>query len=353
MNEGGKSGRPFGLGLIVGKFSPLHRGHEWLIDQAALQCDRLLILSYANPEFDRCGAAVRRLWLAKQFPEHETLVIDAAWLEQVCDQRQIAALPIPINDSSDECQQNFLAWLLKDVLKRVPDAMFCSETYGHSCAALLSRDLGHHVEAVIMDLDRSHVPVSATQIRRNPYEQRQWMAPEVASAFVHRIVLLGGESSGKTTLTAALAEHFKSTWVHEYGRELWEQQKGILTEDDLLKIGQEQIRREEQALRSANGYLFCDTSPLTTAGYSLWMFGHVDQTLAQLATRTYDAIILCEPDFPFVQDGTRREEAFRNQQHAWYQERLAALRCPVLEVSGTVSERVSRVASWLTSLNLR
>ena len=353
MSETGKSERPFGLGLIVGKFSPLHRGHEWLVDQAALQCDRLLILSYANPEFDRCEAPVRRLWLAEQFPEHEALVIDAAWLKQACEQRQITALPIPRNDATDESQQNFLAWLLKDVLQRVPDALFCSETYGQSCAAVLSTELRRRVKAVIVDLDRSHVPVSATQIRRNPYEQRQWMAPEVASAFVHRIALLGGESSGKTTLAAVLADHFKTIWVHEYGRELWEQQKGILSEEDLLKIGQEQIRREEQVLRFANRYLFCDTSPLTTLGYSLWMFGHVAPVLTQLAGRTYDAIILCKPDFPFVQDGTRREEAFRDQQHAWYQERLATLRCPVLEVSGTVPERVSSVASWLTSLNLR
>jgi HTH-type transcriptional repressor of NAD biosynthesis genes len=106
MNEGGKSTRPFGLGLIVGKFSPLHQGHEWLINQAAIQCDRLLILSYANPEFDCCAAPARRLWLARQFPEHETLVIDAAWLERACDLQQITVRPIPTNDSSDESQQH-------------------------------------------------------------------------------------------------------------------------------------------------------------------------------------------------------------------------------------------------------
>jgi HTH-type transcriptional repressor of NAD biosynthesis genes len=50
---------------------------------------------------------------------------------------------------------------------------------------------------------------------------------------------------------------------------LGEQQKGILSEEDLLKIGHERIRREEQALKSANGYLFCDTSPLTTLGNSI------------------------------------------------------------------------------------
>jgi HTH-type transcriptional repressor of NAD biosynthesis genes len=128
----------------------------------------------------------------------------------------------------------------------------------------------------VFDRTESGIPVSATQIRREPHRLRQWIAPEVASDFVHRIVLLGGESSGKSTLAAALAAHYDTVWVHEYGRELWEQQNGIMSESDLLAIAQQQIRREEAASRAANGYLFCDTSPLTTAGYGLWMFGRVD-----------------------------------------------------------------------------
>jgi len=349
MTEDERTARRFGLGLVVGKFSPLHLGHEWLIQQAAKQCNRLLILSYANPEFDRCDALTRRRWFAARFPEHETLVIDATWPEQT--RGGIAVRPVPLNDSSDEEQQNFLSWLLKDILKRIPDAIFCSEPYGLSCASGLTKALGREVVAVIMDLDRNQFPISATQIRQNPFKQHRWMSPEVADAFVHRIVLLGGESSGKSTLAAALAAHYRTVWVHEYGRELWEQQNGVMSEEDLLIIGHEQIRREEEALRSANRYLFCDTSPLTTLGYSLWMFGRTDPELANLATRAYAAAILCKPDFPFVQDGSRREEAFRDQQYAWYQEQIGTMKCPVLEVGGSVSERVSTVTGWLSTLH--
>ena len=344
--------KPFGLGLVVGKFSPLHLGHEWLIRQAALQSDRLLILSYANPEFDRCDAASRRRWFAATLPQYEAQVLDSDSLSQLCAGRRIAARSLPQNDSSDEKQQNFLAWLLKDVLQRTPDAIFCSETYGLSSARVLSKVLGHKVAAVVMDPDRHQMPLSATQIRQNPYDWRAGMSPPVAAAFVRRVVLLGGESSGKSTLAAALAAHFQTVWVHEYGRELWEQQHGSMSEADLLKVGYEQIRREEEALSAANGYLFCDTSPLTTAGYGLWMFGRVQAELAELAAREYDAIILCKPDFPFVQDGSRREEAFRGQQHAWYQQQTAALQSRLLEVAGTVPERVSRVARWLEALRV-
>jgi HTH-type transcriptional repressor of NAD biosynthesis genes len=345
--------KPFDLGLVVGKFSPLHLGHEWLIEQAALQCNHSLILSYSNPEFERCNASNRRGWFAARLPRYETLVIDSASLHALCAARGIAVRPIPLNDCGDEEQQNFLAWLLKDVLKRTPDAFFCSEAYGPACASVLSQAFGRRVAALVLDPARTRIPVSAAQIRQNPYGLRRFMAPEVAAAFVRRVVLLGGESSGKTTLAVALAEHYRTIWVHEYGRELWEQQNGIMSEADLLQVGHEQIRREDDALGSANHYLFCDTSPLTTAGYGLWMFGRIQPELAELASREYDAVILCKPDFPFVQDGSRREAAFRDQQYAWYQQQRTTLKCPVLEVAGTVAERVSSVARWLSVLDLR
>jgi HTH-type transcriptional repressor of NAD biosynthesis genes len=345
--------KPFDLGLVVGKFSPLHLGHEWLIEQAALQCSHLLILGYSNPEFQRCNASNRRAWFAARLPRYETLVFDTASLHALCAGLGIAVRPIPLNDSSDEEQQNFLAWLLKEVLRRAPDAFFCSDAYGPACASVLSEALGRRVAARVVDPERTRIAVSATQIRQNPYGLRRFMAPEVAAAFVLRVVLLGGESSGKTTLAAALAAHYGTIWVHEYGRELWELQNGAMSAADLLEVGHEQIRREEDALASANHYLFCDTSPLTTAGYGLWMFGGVQPELAQLATREYDAVILCKPDFPFVQDGSRREAAFRDQQYAWYQQQRATLKCPVLEVAGTVAERVSSVARWLSELDLR
>ncbi len=341
----------FALGLVVGKFAPLHLGHEWLIKQASQQCDRLLILSYCNPEYARCSPAVRRRWLAARFPGHEAIVVDDQWLGQRCFALGIPLRPLPQNNSSDEAQQTFLAWLLSMVLKRRPDAIFCSESYGTECARVLSHVLGHTVTPIIVDLDRSHAPVSASHIRRNPQLMRRWMASEVNTSFVYRIAVLGGESTGKTSLAAALAAHFETAWVHEYGRELWEQQSGDLNEADLLKIAQEQIRREEAESRVASGYLFCDTSPLTTAGYAGWMFGRVDVKLAKLAMRSYDGIVLCCPDFPFVQDGTRRDEAFRLQQHAWYEEQLGELSTPLFEAAGDISHRVLSVGRWIRSLN--
>ena len=203
---------------------------------------------------------------------------------------------------------------------------------------------------MVNDRNRHHFPISATQIRSDPHRNRQMLSPVVYAAYVRRIALLRGESTGKSTLAGALAAHFKTEWVPEYGRELWEERDGKLSEEDLLTIAKEQIRREDGASRRAIQYIFCDTSPLTTAGYSFWMFNHIQSELASLASREYDAVLLCDPDFPFVQDGTRRDEQFRDRQHAWYLQQAKTLECPFLEVTGSLPDRVATVARWLPEL---
>ncbi len=357
--------KPFRLGLVVGKFAPLHAGHEWLIAQAASQCEALLILSYTQPEFDGCSVPTRRAWLAERAAGHEVHVIDNAWLAQRCVQLGIAPQLVPPNTADDLVQQHFLGWLLKNLLQRQPDALFCSENYGPPCAAVLSTLLGRPVQAVVVDQPRRHRPISASQLRADPGLHAAWLAPCVRAHFARRVLLLGGESSGKSTLAAALASDFATPWVAEYGRELWEAQGGVLQEPDMLAIAEEQLRRENAAWQDAQaradlatrtgGYpplVFCDTSPLTTAYYSDWMFQRVAPQLAALTQRPYDAIILCVPDFAFVQDGTRCSSEFRDAQHAWYQTQLENVACPVLCVGGGVQARRAQVKQWLQQIGL-
>ena len=67
-------------GLVIGKFCPLHRGHELLIEQAQAACDELLIISWSKPEFRGCEGESRERWLARLFPAAERLVLDDARL---------------------------------------------------------------------------------------------------------------------------------------------------------------------------------------------------------------------------------------------------------------------------------
>lgn len=338
------------FGLVVGKFSPLHLGHEHLIARALAACEQVAVVGYSQPEFPGCGRAQRGAWVAQRFPQVLNLQVDDATVRARCAERGIAWHPMPPNTAPDAVQQDWFAWLLDGPLALRPDAMFASEAYVFPTCERLSRLWGHAVTPVCVDPQRRIHPVSATQIRRDPHAHREHLHPGVYRDFVRRVVLLGGESSGKTTLARALATAFDTTWVPEYGRERWVERGGELTLQDLLDIGRIQVEREEALLAKANGVLFCDTSPLTTLGYAGWMFGVQPDALHTLARRRYDLIVLCEGDFAFVQDGTRQQADFRSMQQAWYERQLEGREETVLRVRGDVTSRTVQVRAALTSL---
>lgn len=159
--------------------------------------------------------------------------------------------------------------------------------------------------------------------------------------------MLGGESSGKTTLAAALARELGSVWAPEFGRELWTEKNGALLFDDMLAIGRAQQAREQALLPDATRWLVCDTSALTTIFYSTEMFGRADPALAALAAQPYDVTLLCAPDFAFVQDGTRRDDGFRQRQHAWYVAELVRRGVPYTVIHGPLVRRVRQALALL------
>ncbi|KAB8060819.1 AAA family ATPase [Janthinobacterium sp. FT14W] len=335
-------------GLVVGKFCPLHMGHELLIDRAREASEELLLVSYTKPEFPGLDPARREGWLRAQFPQAHIVVLDDARLAALCAARGVPARTLPHNDDDGDHHRHFMGWLCWTVLDLPVDAVFSSEDYGPGFARVLERHYARGpVAHVSVDQARTLVPVSGTLVRQDPQAHAAFLSPLVRASLVTRVCVLGGESSGKTTLAAALAAHFGCAWVAEYGRELWESQDGILAYDDLLKIGREQLRREAQAAMQAQRWLFCDTSPLTTYFYCVEMFGKAEAELLDLAGHAYDLVVLCAPDFPFIQDGTRRDDSFRLRQHAWYQAELARRGIAFVNVSGSVDERIRQVAQVL------
>jgi len=167
---------------------------------------------------------------------------------------------------------------------------------------------------------------------------------------IPRLALLGGESSGKTTLAIALAQALGTVWVPEYGRQRWEELRETLSMDELVRVAQRQVQDEETLLAQASGWLVCDTTPLTTLQYCLYDHGQAPPVLWELARRPYALVLLCAPDFAFVQDGARRDDAFRAAQHAWTLQQLITHQQPWQVVSGTVAQRLAQVLSLLTGL---
>ena len=168
---------------------------------------------------------------------------------------------------------------------------------------------------------------------------------------IARIALLGGESSGKTTLARLLAKQLGTAWVPEYGRQRWEELRETLSVDELVLVARKQVAWEDEhaaaAQVQASGWLVCDTTPLTTLQYCLFDHGQSPPELHALARRHYDLTVLCLPDFNFVQDGCRRDGPFRTQQHVWTVARLAAMGVTPWVVSGSVESRLSQVVEQM------
>jgi NadR type nicotinamide-nucleotide adenylyltransferase len=344
----------FRRGLVVGKFCPLHAGHEYVIEHALSACDEVLLISYTKPDFAGCDRATREGWLTRRFAQATVLVIDDAHLAQLCmEQGMGTSQTIPHNDAPDDIHRRFVAWLCLYILGQTVDAVFTSEVYGDGFAEVLSTEFhlrtpsAPRVQHVCVDGARGAVPISGTRVRLNPHENRAFLSPDVYTTFVERVCILGGESTGKSTLAHALAQHFDTVWAPEYGRELWEQKRGQLVLDDMLEIGLQQTQREAELARSAKRFLICDTSALTTLFYSLDMFGVADPELLRLTQRRYEHVLLCAPDFVFVQDGTRRDSAFRQRQHNWYVAELTARGTDYGVLSGGLDARLHQAATYL------
>src|ERR1700722_6475006 len=127
----------YGVGLVVGKFAPLHNGHVLLVEQATRLCERVVIISYSNPELPGYEADRREGWLKTCFPSATVLVVTAerlaAWL------RGTDVPAIPKNDATDFDQREFVAILCSRLLKLQVDVVFTSETYGDGFAEHLTQ----------------------------------------------------------------------------------------------------------------------------------------------------------------------------------------------------------------------
>jgi HTH-type transcriptional repressor of NAD biosynthesis genes len=318
-------------GLVVGKFMPLHRGHQLLIDTALADCDDVTVVVYdtrPGGRYPPMPLEVRCGWARALYPRLESIV----GIED----------PLPPQESDDPANAEVYARQLA-FLGRF-DRFYSSEPAYERFAGIIG------AEHVVVDAARTLVPISGMAIRQDPYGHRGMMEPFVYASLVHRVALVGTESSGKTTLARALAERFRTLWTHEYGRELWEAQGLQGTFADHLRMAVRQREREDAAARHARGFLFCDTTAWTTLHWSLRSYGLADARLRELVDRTIGDYtwIVCDNDFGWIQDGTRElsgdaSRAFQEQQLRDLEARGVAHHV----VSGRLDERVEAVAAIL------
>ena len=321
------------VGFVVGKFYPPHRGHKHLIDTARRQCDRLVVLLPHHPS-QKIPGELRKSWLEEIHPDCEIHLV-------------------PDTLGPDDTQ-GWADFTVAHLGGRPPDVVFSSEDYGPRFAACMG------CRHAMVDRDRTTFPISGTRVRQSPLECLDYLEPCVRAHFVRRVVLVGAESTGKTTLAQMLAERFDTAWVPEYGREYCEGKMGGLdptgplppwTSAEFLHIAAEQQRREDHAARTANKVLVCDTNAFATG---LWHERYMGSRSADVdaigARDKADLYLLTEPDFPFVQDGLRDGEHVRDWMHGRFVEELSKLPTPVLPLRGSLDSRIGQAGKAIEQL---
>lgn len=173
-----------------------------------------------------------------------------------------------------------------------------------------------------------------------------------------RVVVIGAECTGKTTLAHALARHYSAPCVEEYAREysLDKIRRGELGwfEDEFLHLVEVQLRREEAATADADDLVVCDTD-----AFGIWVWHpkylpDASESVKALALpRRADLYVLAAPDIPLVADGVREEESNRDVMHVVFERALVETERPFVLAKGDHRERLATAIAAVDALCAR
>ncbi len=169
---------------------------------------------------------------------------------------------------------------------------------------------------------------------------------------LRKVAILGAESTGKSTLAAALALRYRTVWVPEYLREFVETEARVPFEQDQFRIAQIQAERERVAEAGASRFLFCDTTPFMTAIYSGVYWGRVDPQLDALDRRyDYAVTLVAAPDVPWVPDGLQRDSAAKREEvHQALIDKLERRSIAYTLLTGSLEQRMPQAERVLDQL---
>ena len=309
-------------GMALGKFMPPHRGHEFMIRFAQGLVDELTVLVCSLPD-DPIAGGLRYEWMRRHFGGVR-VVHCAEVLPQV---------------PGDDPEHFWDIWraVVRARMDAPPDFVFASESYG----VRLAQELG--AQFIPVDPAREIVPVSASLIRDDPARYADYMIPQARAHFVRRVVLVGPESSGKSTLTKWLAARFETAFLSEYGRTFQENVGRDLTLADMLLIAEAHRAAEDAAALHANRLLFVDTEALITKAWAQVFFSAVPDGLERFITPDrYALYLLTEPHAREWQgDGWRLQPDWNVRREFFERVRadLEAYGCHYIVLSGEWEER--------------
>ncbi|MDP8079236.1 multifunctional transcriptional regulator/nicotinamide-nucleotide adenylyltransferase/ribosylnicotinamide kinase NadR [Phocoenobacter skyensis] len=293
------------VGVIFGKFYPVHTGHINMIYEAFSKVDVLHIIVCTEAERDLKLFQNSKM---KRMPTNEDRL---RWMQQIFkyQQKQIFIHHL-VEDGLPPYPEDWGGWAerVKTLFEQKgiqPKTVFCSEPQDK---APYEKYLGLNVHLV--DPTRSSFNISATQIRNHPFKYWQFIPKEVRPFFVKTVAILGGESSGKSVLVSKLANVFNTTSAWEYGREYVFSELGgneqALQYSDYPQIVLGHKHYIDYAMRHANKVAFIDTDFITTQAFCIQYEGKAHPFLDSVIKEyPLDVVILLSNNTKWVDDGLR------------------------------------------------
>lgn len=318
-------------GLTLGKFAPLHKGHQFVIETALTEMDEVSVIIYDAPETTPVPLNVRSNWIKKLYPQVKVI---EAWDG-----------PTMVGNTP-EIKRLHEDYVIEHLQVSGITHFYSSEFYGEHMSVALG--------AVnrLVDPSRKSIPVSGTEIRESPFSCRAYISPVVYRDLITNVVFLGAPATGKTTIASKLADEYKTVWMPEYGREYWEthQAERKLSLEQLVDIAVEHLKREDEHLYEANQYLFTDTNAITTYMFSLYYHQSALNKLIELANSAqsrYDLVFLCDVDIPYADTWDRSGDVRRKIFQKQIVGDLLARKIPYIILRGDLETRVAKVREVL------